>query len=251
MKKTGITILSIFVLFLIWQIGAIAVDSALLLPAPKAVLIAFGKIFLESDSLTVILFTVLRLLLGLLFAAIPGILFGVVAGFNKNFATFLNPIVTVLRTIPVIALTVILLIVAGNKLTPYYITFFMLFPLIYQGVYGAITNLDKELIDVYKLENNNFLTGLTHCYLPLISKDISTALLQSLGLGLKVMIMAEFLAQTDNSIGKAISFARVNLAYDEIFAWTLLLIIIAVLFELLINHYKPITDKFKKSQNQK
>jgi NitT/TauT family transport system permease protein len=85
----------------------------------------------------------------------------------------------------------------------------------------------------------------------LISKDISTALLQSLGLGLKVMIMAEYLAQTDNSIGKAISFARVNLAYDEIFAWTLLLIIIAVLFELLINHYKPITDKFKKSQNQK
>lgn len=251
LKKTGITILSIFFLFLVWQIGAIAVDSTLLLPAPKEVLIAFGKIFIESDSLTVILFTVLRLLLGLIFAAVPGILLGIIAGFNKNFATFMNPIVTVLRTIPVIALTVILLIVAGNKLTPYYITFFMLFPLIYQGVFGAITSIDKELIDVYKLEDNNLLTGLTHCYIPLISNDIRTALLQSLGLGLKVMIMAEFLAQTDNSIGKAISFARVNLAYDEIFAWTLLLIIIAVIFELMINHYKTITEKIKKSQNKK
>jgi NitT/TauT family transport system permease protein len=163
----------------------------------------------------------------------------------------MNPIVTVLRTIPVIALTVILLIVAGSKLTPYYITFFMLFPLIYQAVYGAITNIDKELIDVYRLEDNHFISGLTHCYIPLISTNIRTALLQSLGLGLKVMIMAEFLAQTDNSIGKAISFAKVNLAYDEIFAWTLLLIVIAVLFELLINHYKPITEKLKKSQNRK
>ena len=251
MKKTGITVLSIFILFLIWQAAAVAVDLSLLLPTPKDVLIAFGRIFVESDSLTVILFTILRLSLGLLLAAVPGIILGIVAGFNKNFATFMNPIVTVLRTIPVIALTVILLILAGNILTPFYITFFMLFPLIYQGVYGAINNIDKELIDVYRLEDNHFITGLTHCYLPLISKDIRTALLQSLGLGLKVMIMAEYLAQTDNSIGKAISFARVNFAYDEIFAWTLLLIIIAVLFELLINHYKPITEKLKKSQNKK
>ena len=251
MKKTGITVLSVFSLFLVWQVAAIAVNSSLLLPGPKEVLIAFGKIFIESDSLTVILFTVLRLLLGLLLATVPGILLGIVAGFKKNFATFMNPIVTVLRTIPVIALTVILLIVAGSKLTPYYITFFMLFPLIYQAVYGAITNIDKELIDVYRLEDNHFISGLTHCYIPLISTNIRTALLQSLGLGLKVMIMAEFLAQTDNSIGKAISFAKVNLAYDEIFAWTLLLIVIAVLFELLINHYKPITEKLKKSQNRK
>ncbi len=251
MKKTGITVLSVFSLFLVWQVAAIAVNSSLLLPGPKEVLIAFGKIFIESDSLTVILFTVWRLLLGLLLATVPGILLGIVAGFKKNFATFMNPIVTVLRTIPVIALTVILLIVAGSKLTPYYITFFMLFPLIYQAVYGAITNIDKELIDVYRLEDNHFISGLTHCYIPLISTNIRTALLQSLGLGLKVMIMAEFLAQTDNSIGKAISFAKVNLAYDEIFAWTLLLIVIAVLFELLINHYKPITEKLKKSQNRK
>ncbi|MBI9010188.1 MAG: ABC transporter permease subunit [Tenericutes bacterium] len=246
MKKNGITVLSIFFLFLVWQVSAMSVNSALLLPGPKEVLSAFGKIFIESDSLTVILFTVLRLLLGLLFATVPGILLGIVAGFNKNFASFMTPIVTVLRTIPVIALTVILLIMAGSKLTPYYITFFMLFPLIYQAVYGAITNIDKELIDVYKLEDNHFLSGLIHCYLPLISSNIRTALLQSLGLGLKVMIMAEFLAQTDNSIGKAISFAKANLAYDEIFAWTLLLIIIAVLFELLINHYQPITDKIKR-----
>jgi ABC-type nitrate/sulfonate/bicarbonate transport system permease component len=58
LKKTGITVLSVFSLFLVWQVAAIAVNSSLLLPGPKEVLIAFGKIFIESDSLTVILFTV-------------------------------------------------------------------------------------------------------------------------------------------------------------------------------------------------
>ncbi len=135
----------------------------------------------------------------------------------------------------------------GFSLTPYIITFLMLFPLIYQGTYGAIKAIDQELIDVYKLEDNHFLTGLTHCYLPLISKDIRTALLQSLGLGIKVLVMAEYLSQTRDSIGNELYLAKVNLQYDEVFAWTLLLIVLALGFELLINHYKPISEKLKKS----
>lgn len=246
MKKTGFTILSIFFIFLVWVIAGGIVDNSLLLPRPNDVLIAFGRIFIETDSLTVILATILRLLVGVSFAAILGFLLGVIAGFKNGFAIFFNPIVTVLRTIPVISITVILLIIFGFSLTPYIITFLMLFPLIYQGTYGAITNIDKELIDVYKLENNNFFTGLTHCYLPLISQDIRTALLQSLGLGIKVLVMAEYLSQTKNSIGQELYLSKVNLAYDEVFAWTMLLILLSLLFEALIHRYKPITQKMKK-----
>lgn len=226
--------------------GAI-VDNDLLLPKPGAVLTAFGKIFIDADSLGVILFTILRLLIGLLLASLFGFLLGIVAGFKKNFALFLNPFVTVLRTIPVISITVILLIMFGFSLTPYIITFLMLFPLIYQSTYGAITSIDKELIDVYKLEDNHFLTGLRYCYFPLISKNIRTALLQSLGLGIKVLVMAEYLSQTKKSIGAELYLAKVNLQYDEVFAWTLLLIILALAFELLINHYRPISEKLKKA----
>jgi len=239
--------LSIFFLFLVWVIASAIVDNTLLLPTPKGVLLAFGKIFINMDSLTVIGNTILRLLVGLLIASLLGLLLGILAGFNKSFSVFFNPFVTVLRTIPVISITVILLIMFGFSLTPYIITFLMLFPLIYQGTYGAITAIDQELIDVYKLEDNHFFSGLTHCYLPLISKDIRTALLQSLGLGIKVLVMAEYLSQTRDSIGNELYLAKVNLQYDEVFAWTLLLILMALVFEILINHYKPMTEKLKKS----
>jgi len=246
LKKTGLTILSIFFIFLVWVIAGAIVDNSLLLPKPIDVIVAFGKIFIETDSLSVILFTILRLLVGVLIASIFGLLLGILAGFKNSFATFFNPIVTILRTVPVISITVILLIIFGFSLTPYIITFLMLFPLIYQGTYGAITNIDSELIDVYKLEDDNFWSGLVHCYFPLISKNIRTSLLQSLGLGIKVLVMAEYLSQTKNSIGNQLYLAKVNLQYDEVFAWTFLLIFIALLFELLINHYKPITEKIKK-----
>lgn len=247
MKKSGITILSIFFLFLVWIIAGVIVDNSLLLPKPNEVLTAFGNLFIQADNLSVILRTIFRLLMGVFIASVFGFLFGVIAGFKKRFATFLNPIVTVLRTIPVISITVILLIMFGFVWTPYIITFLMLFPLIYQGIYGAISNIDQELIDVYKLEDNHFVSGLFHCYLPLISKDIRTALLQSLGLGIKVLVMAEYLSQTRNSIGNELYLAKVNLNYDEVFAWTFLLIFIAVILEVIINHYKPIAEKIKKS----
>ncbi len=251
MRKTGITVLSIFFLFLVWLVAGMIVNNQLLLPTPGKVLIAFFKIFVDKASLTVIFYTILRLLTGILIAFIFGFGLGLLSGFNKNLSIFINPIVTVLRTIPVISITVILLIMVGFRTTPYIITFLMLFPLIYQGTYSAISNIDSELVDVYKLEDNNFWTGIVHCYIPLISKDIRTALLQSLGLGIKVLVMAEYLSQTKNSIGNYLYLAKVNLEYDKVFAWTLLLIILALFFELLINRYKTIKSKTIKVINSK
>ncbi len=249
MKKTGLTVLSIFFIFLIWIIAGALVDNSIILPKLADVFKAFGNIFLDAGALNSIFHTILRLLLGLAIACFIGILLGIIAGFNQNFAIFLNPFVTILRTIPVISITVILLIIAGFELTPYIITFLMIFPLIYQAVYGAIRDLDKELIDVYKLEDNHFFSGLVHCYLPLISSNIRNALLQALGLGIKVLVMAEFLSQTKNSIGNELYMAKVNIQYDQVFAWTLFLIILALLLELLINHYKHITKKIKNTIN--
>lgn len=243
LKKTGITVLSIFFLFLVWVLAGLYVNNQLLLPTPDRVLKAFGQIFIDKDSLAVILATILRLLVSIMIAFIMGFSMALIAGFRKNFAIFLNPIITVLRTVPVISITVILLIIAGFRTTPYIITFLMLFPLIYQVIYGAIIGIDKELIDVYRLEDNNWLTGIIHCYIPLISRDIRTSLLQSLGLGIKVLVMAEYLSQTKNSIGNYLYLAKVNLQYDKVFAWTFLLILLALLFELLINHYKAFRVK--------
>jgi len=243
LKKVSITALSIFFLFLVWVIAGLYVNNQLLLPTPDRVLKAFGQIFINKDSLSVILATILRLLVGIIVAFVFGFSLALLAGLKPNFAIFMNPIVTVLRTVPVISITVILLIIAGFRATPYIITFLMLFPLIYQIIYGAIISIDQELIDVYKLEDNNAFNGILHCYIPLISGDIRTALLQSLGLGIKVLVMAEYLSQTQRSIGNYLYLAKVNLQYDVVFAWTLFLILLALLFEILINHYKSIREK--------
>ncbi|MDT8337016.1 MAG: hypothetical protein RQ856_04220 [Candidatus Izemoplasmatales bacterium] len=249
MKKVSITVLSIFTIFIVWILLDLIVDNSLLLPKPLEVLKALGSIITDKNSILAIILSLMRLLTGLIIAFIFGFGLGIISGLKSSFAIYLNPIVTILRTVPVISITVIVLIVVGFSITPYLITFLMLFPLIYQGIYGAIKNIDQELIDVYILEDNHIFTQITHCYIPLISSEIRTSLLQSLGLGIKVLVMAEYLAQTKNSIGNYLYLAKTNIEFANVFAWTLILIIIALIFEILINHYKNVKIKIKVSKN--
>ncbi|MGE0003609.1 MAG: ABC transporter permease [Candidatus Izemoplasmatales bacterium] len=248
MKKASLTMLSIFTLFLVWVVAYGVVSNDLILPTPWHVLLAFFSLFTSKASLTVILSTLLRLLLSMLAAGLVGFLLGIFAGFHSKLAIFLRPYVTILRTIPVISVFVIMIVLFGLKTTPYLITFLMIFPIIFQSVYEGIRTIDPEMIDVYRLEDNHFWTALRYCYIPFINTPLKTALLQSAGLGVKVLVMAEYLAQTRTSIGNALYLAKANLEYDQVFAWTILLILLAVVIEIFIERYAVLG---KKGQNSR
>ena len=114
----------------------------------------------------------------------------------------------------------------------------MVFPLIYQATEEGMRNIDHQLIDVYRLEAHDLKLSFRYLYIPLIKPYILLSFLQSFGLGLKVLVMAEYLAQTKHSMGQALYLAKTNLNYDEVFAWTVILVILSAMFEVLISGYK-------------
>jgi len=237
MKKNLWSIGSVFVLFIIWILLSTLIGNEIVMPSPFQTIRAFFGILTQDNSLQAILFSLYRLIIALFVASLLGVTLGVVSGLNHRFRLIVRPIVSVLRTIPVISIVVILLIVFGFTLTPYLITFLMIFPIIFQAISDGIENLDQELVDVFLLEDDAFIDGVRYCYLPLIGPQIKTSLLQSAGLGIKVLVMAEYLAQTKNSIGNSLYLAKVNLDYSQVFAWTILLIIMALIIEQFIRRF--------------
>lgn len=238
MKKAIWMTSSIFTLFLIWVIAYVAIDHPLILPLPNQVFRAIINIFTNTNSLSAIALTVFRLLISIVLSAFLGIFFGVLSGFKGRIALFLKPYVTILRTIPVISIVVILLILFGLTYTPYLITFLMVFPIIYTGVLEGFHQMDKELIDVYRLEQQDWKLALRYIYFPMIKNYVLLSFLQSFGLGIKVLVMAEYLSQSRNSIGNSIYLAKINIQYDFVFAWTIILIIISFMIEYMIHRYR-------------
>lgn len=114
----------------------------------------------------------------------------------------------------------------------------MVFPIIYQAAEDGIKSIDQSYIDVYRLEAHDTRLAFKYLYYPLIKPYLILSFLQSFGLGLKVLVMAEYLAQTKNSIGLELYNAKMNLDYQTVFAWTIILIILSVLMEYLIAIYR-------------
>lgn len=250
MKKAIWIASSILVLLIMKTVIYQAVDNPLLFPSSKSIGLALIEIVTSVTSLSIIASSLLRLVSSIFLSATLAIILGLLSGFKKSFALFVSPYITILRTVPVISVVVIILVLFGFAYTPFIITFLMVFPLVYQGVYEGMKQLDSELIDVYRLEKNNFSLSLKLVYFPLIKKNILVSFLQSFGLGIKVLVMAEFLGQSRNSIGNAIFLAKTNLNYDFVFAWTILLILVSFLIEYGVKRYQNVDKRIERDEKK-
>jgi NitT/TauT family transport system permease protein len=67
---------------------------------------------------------------------------------------------------------------------------------------------------------------------------IKVGLIQSFGLGFKVLVMSEYLAQTKTSIGMMLYEGRIMMEYADVFAWTLIIIVIVFGMETLLGKFK-------------
>ena len=53
-------------------------------------------------------------------------------------------------------------------------------------------------------------------------------------MGFKVTVMSELLSQVTNGIGKELYFAKINLLMSDIFAWTVIMVIISLTFDYIL-----------------
>ncbi len=238
MKKASLGFLSVVIFIIIWQVSAFRVSNRFLLPYPVDVLRALIDILLTASTYRIIAHSFYRLLTAIVLAALAGVSLGLLGGFNRHVDYFFRPLVSALRTVPVASIIVVILILYGSRTSLYIITFVMLFPILFEATKQGVLNINRSLIEALSMEAERKGYALLHLYLPLSMPFIKTGLLQSIGLGFKVLVMAEFIAQSPVSIGNALYVGRVNLEYADVFAWTAIIIVIVIAIEQLVNKLK-------------
>ena len=85
----------------------------------------------------------------------------------------------------------------------------------------------------------------TRIYVPLAISPMLITLLQGISLGVKVMVMAEYICSLNNSIGLIINNAKLELDFSTILAWLILLVVIIIIFDVSINLLKKKMDSLK------
>jgi NitT/TauT family transport system permease protein len=245
-KKDGIfTLISFVLIIAIWKICSLFISSEIILPSPEKTIMSLFNLLKTKDFYVIILFSVERGLIGFTISLFLGLLAGFLSGFNKIFNKIFEPVLVIIRSTPVMSIILIALIWFKSNNVPVFASFLMSFPIVCTNVKEGINNIDKRLIDmaaIYKIKKRRIISEI---YLPSIMPFLIAAVSTSFGIGWKVIIAAEVLSQPKYAIGTSLQNSKLYLNIDEVFAWTIIAILIGYIFEKIIRLIEKKALKWK------
>ena len=224
---------AVAVWLLLWQLASMAVGLPLLLPSPLAVLLRLGQLCTGADFWLTVASSLLRILLGFLL----GVLFGTaLAGLCWRFRlidALARPLLGVLKSTPVASFIILALVWVKTTWLATVISFIMVLPLIYANVREGIDSADRQLLEMARVSRLPRRKTFRYCYLPAILPFFLSAISSALGFAWKSGIAAEVLGRPARAIGSQIYDSKIYLETPDLFAWTLVVILLSVLLERL------------------
>lgn len=234
----------------IWEVASLIINKPLLFPSPIDVIIRLYELIITFDFWKITLLSLYRVGVGIVIAIILGSLIGLLCSFTQIIYEIISPFVTIIKSTPVASFIIlfIVLINNGNEVTPIIISSLMVFPIVFSNVYQGIKSINKDLIEVCKVYKIPFKQQISSLYAPSLMPYFSSALLSSIGLGWKAGIAAEVLCVPKISIGTELFNAKTYFENIDVFAWTVTVIVISLIFELVImRFFKLLLKKYIKS----
>ncbi len=215
----------------VWYLAALALDNPLLLPTPVQVLRCLGNMMLTAAFWQTAAVSMLRILLGVGCAVGLGTVLAVLTTRSRLLHTLIAPAMTAMQATPVASFTILVLIWVNRDYVPVLICAMMGLPIVWNSVSGGIRLTDPQLLEMAKVYRLSKLHTLRRIWIPSVMPFFRTACSSALGLGWKAGIAAEMLTVPKRSIGRMISESKLYLLTEELFAWTLAVIVFSLLLQ--------------------
>ena len=180
---------------LAWEAGAGAgLISTRLFPPPSTIAETIGRLYSSGVLVDHILATLVRVWWGFLLGAVVATVLGAATGVSRRFRVLFDPTLQGLRSIPSIAWTPLFILWFGifetSKIVLIAVGVF--FP-VYLALAGAISSVDRKLVEVGRIYRFNTVTMVRRILFPAASPTYVIGLRGGLGLGWMFVVAAEFL----------------------------------------------------------
>ena len=227
LQRAGAVLLALAV----WQILAMNVDQQLLVPTPLSVVLRLGTIWQEADFWATVWFTFRKIVAGFLLGLGFGLGLGALAGRFPLFEILFRPWAVMIKSIPVASFIIICLIWMSSSQLSVFISFLMVLPIIYTNVLQSVRSADQQLLEAVGIFRLSWPKRVLFLWLPQLKPYLLSACTVSLGISWKAGIAAEIIGIPVGSIGRMFYDAKVYFNTVDLFAWTVIVVVISVLFE--------------------
>ena len=230
-----VSIISIFVLFISLSF---IINNEVIFPSIITVFNSFFSLISKTKTYLIIIYSISRLTFALIVGFFLAFILALLATKYKSIHIFLRPYFYILRSIPFVAILLIIMVLTSINDTPVILTTLIIIPILYDSIYYGMTNIDQNLNNVWLLDTKINYKVMSKILIPLSWPNIKVGLITAISTGIKLIIMAEFICGTPNSIGNSLISAANNFDYALVFAWTILIIFIVLLLNSLAKFLK-------------
>lgn len=250
LNKNIFKLLGWCIFFILWEIISFSLNNEILFPSLKNVLTAFFSLLKKSSTYFSIFNTLNTLIQSFTLSFFIALIFSILVKKFDLLQYFISPYITIIKSIPTIALILIIIIWSNLSNVPFFIGIAITLGVLFDILSSAISNVDPKLLKMSKLFNVPKYKILINIYIPSIYYSISEALHSILSLAFKVIIAGEVLAQLDNRIGGELYNEKNNLNTTYFFAWLLIVLIISLSLDNIIKYITKKMKKFEVNNNE-
>lgn len=233
-KNIILTIIAILFWLLIWEIVALSINKELILPGPALVFQRIGEFIFTASFWTTVSNSLLNILLGIVIGFALGTVTAILTSYIKPLEILLKPLTVLIKVTPVASFILLLILWTRRETISSVVSVLIVFPIVWANVSQGVVSVDKKLIEVAKVFKLPFLKKVGYLYVPSVLPSILSALRSSIGLAWKAGISAEILALPQKTIGYEMFEAKNYLLRVDVFAWTVIIIVLSVIIEKII-----------------
>jgi len=222
---------AVFFWITIWQFASMYLGQEILLASPVSVVRKLFELSFTGNFWQSVGFSFVRIVTGFLLAMFLGIFLAVLAYWSKTVEILIAPVIAVVKSTPVASFIILCLIWIPSRNLSVFISFLMVFPVVYTNILEGIRQTDKQLLEMADSFGAGVGKKLQFIYLSQVMPYAVTACKLGLGLCWKAGIAAEVIGIPAGSIGEKLYKAKVYLETPDLFAWTIVIIAVSVGFE--------------------
>ena len=222
-------------LIVIWSAAAWHTGNEILLPGPLETAEKFIAVLTDPVSYQAIGLTLLRVGRGLMISLASALVISLLCRRSIWLRALFHPIRILTKTIPNISYMILAIIWLGSEGAVTAVSFMVLFPLFFNSFMDAMDGEAEEIRQISVLYRDTWFNEIRYHDLPLLKYVIVSACRTAVAFGFKVGIMAEIIGSVRNGAGRQMRAAYINLDTASVLAWTVLIILISSLSDVLFD----------------
>ncbi|MGN0076836.1 MAG: ATP-binding cassette domain-containing protein [Parafannyhessea sp.] len=215
----------------VWQVASLVVGSGILLAGPVDTVMRLASLLGDAGFLATVGFSLARIAVGFVLGFAGAVALAFAGARWRAVRTIFSPALDVLKSVPIVCVIVLLLMWVGAESVSAVAVFLAVFPAVFFSCSEALDNVDAktgEMLGVFGVPRVRRL--LAHVWPEVLPYLLGTSR-NVCGMAWKAGVAAELIGSPMGSIGERIYQAKLLLETADLFAWTIVVVVMSWLCE--------------------